>query len=560
MNIETAEYSLTQYFSNKNLTWMVLQNRDDIFDVYNIFFNMDAFNLLNHTNNCEMLYYYALYHNINNDAPNPEKYYIQSITSYNDTLINSPIYLQSLYQLASIYKKNNNYESMEKYMDLYLAHVIKSNVYNDYDNDIFINMGKYYLDKKNYAQACQYYCAAYDFGKFDQADKIYDIFEKYSNLLYSKNKYQESEQYFLKMIDFYDETKHKKNILATCYFNLAHVYNSTDIVQTTKYANYFVDFITSNELYDTYGPDMIISVASLCENYGFDIYERYNIKASYHGKMNVNQKMCEIYKKIITKLLENKEYDTALTCITRIKNNNPDKESLKNAHYGLAHIYLAKGDMENFTKYCMEYINFVVINNICDVKLLTELCLCGNINKTIELVNYLKSISGSQNLVDNVYNNCGDHYLEKKEYNVAEQLYKLSGQLNSKLTKIYAKQGTEHFNNGNNDLALECFGKAIELKGFDCASSMGMIYEKKNDMVSAEKYYVIAVTNGDYNCLINLSKIYETNKDYDSAIKYCKMAINNGYTPIIKYLSDLYIECGKIEESFELYSKYPNNF
>ena len=559
----TMEYSLTNHFNNKRLTWLKLSNQEDVINVYNIFFNTNAFNIQDHKNNFEVVYYYAVYCTSNNDLVNAEKYYEQSILAFNYNQTNNPIYLKALHKMITTHLSNNDVR-WEQYMDLYYDHVIKSNVHTTFDVDLFMDTGKYYFDKKNYGGAAKYYCAAYDFGKFDQADKIYDIFQKYSTLLYARGNCQEAEQYFLKIIDFYDDSKHKKSVLSDCYMSLANIYKSLDnIKDVIRYSTLFVDFVTGNELYETYDTDAIINLALLSGDYisEFELYERYSAKASYHGKMDINNRMTVIYNKVIKTLLENKNYDVALTCIMRIINNNPNGSSLASAHRGLAFVYLAKGDVFNYTKYTRDFVDQQIRNGNVDCKLVAELFLCDNVEKTVELINYVNQMLNGNKVVCDICGNCGDYYLEKKQYDVAERIYKLCGNDNTTgLAKIYVNQGYDHLKSNNNDLAIQSFEKAITNGGFDCANTMATLYDGKNDTDNAKKYYEMAINNGDYTCLVNLCKIYEKTQDYDTVVRYCKLAIDNRYVPAIKYLSDIYLECGNVDESFELFKKYADNF
>jgi len=45
-------------------------------------------------------------------------------------------------------------------------------------------------------------------------------------------------------------------------------------------------------------------------------------------------------------------------------------------------------------------------------------------------------------------------------------------------------------------------------------------YKEKNDFENAEKYYLIAIENGNANAINNLAYLYKTQKDYVNALKY----------------------------------------
>jgi hypothetical protein len=598
MIINTATYELEQYFNTNRLCWLTPKNDNDIIPIYNIYFNKFEFKLNDHLDNCEILYYYALYNEIHTNNKDAEKYYTLSVSNYNDNYINSPIYLQSIYKLYAHNKQIKNETLMITYMDKYLEQIVKSNIYNDFDINILTDMGKYFYNKKVIDKALKYYSTLYDLGKFDQDNNIYDMFNKYAEILFKKKDYIDSIEYYTKVIDFYDDTRHNKNILQNAYFKLATIYKNIDQSMTNNYCLLYIELVTSTELYDTVTTNNIIEVGKLFAD-EIELYEVYRVKAICNNKLNINIKISEIYKQIIDYLLSTNNTQVAITCLMFIITNNTDIETLNIAYSKLSRIYYLKGDNVNYCKYVTLCIQNLINHNshkLSDdntqllsfiAKLFTYHVTNGDniflnhnqltnvqnvsINITMELIdnmrNYLLSCNiDNKKFIKHVYDACGDVFVNIDLYENAEMLYNIGNLIfpqegkTSNYAKIYIKKGYSFVNNNQIDSAIKSFKQAIECKNFDCANSLGLLYEKQNNFDLAEKYFNLAVSNNDFNCITNLCSIYKQNNNYDNMVFVCNKALQHNYIPAIKLLSDIYLEYEKVDEAFELYKKYPTEF
>ena len=64
-----------------------------------------------------------------------------------------------------------------------------------------------------------------------------------------------------------------------------------------------------------------------------------------------------------------------------------------------------------------------------------------------------------------------------------------------------------------------------------CYNNLGVDYYLEKDYVNMEKYYMLAVGDGDSNAMVNLGRYYQNEKkDYINMEKYYMMAIDYGET------------------------------
>jgi tetratricopeptide (TPR) repeat protein len=125
---------------------------------------------------------------------------------------------------------------------------------------------------------------------------------------------------------------------------------------------------------------------------------------------------------------------------------------------------------------------------------------------------------------DSIYN-IAALYEEKNDINGAIILYN-EAIFFQKPKESYRKLAEIYLNQNKYDLSIEYNLKGIENNDCLCMKMLGFIYE---DIVGnfelAEKYYLMAINNGDKSSYYDLANFYEINNNLELAEKYLLMAI-----------------------------------
>ena len=82
---------------------------------------------------------------------------------------------------------------------------------------------------------------------------------------------------------------------------------------------------------------------------------------------------------------------------------------------------------------------------------------------------------------------------------------------------------------------------------------LGLAYQNLNDLINAEKYYLLAIEKGDIKALNNLAILYKNQGKAEQAEKYYLLAIQKGVKEALKNLANLYYDQGKAEQAEKYY-------
>jgi TPR repeat protein len=107
--------------------------------------------------------------------------------------------------------------------------------------------------------------------------------------------------------------------------------------------------------------------------------------------------------------------------------------------------------------------------------------------------------------------------------------------------------------NSNFDDALRKLELLKRINISDALFIEGYIYEQRADLVSAEKYYMMAVDKGNSDAMVNLGLLYDIEKkDIERAENYYQMAAKRGHTVAMINLGILY----KAKKDFAIAEKF----
>jgi lipoprotein NlpI len=138
------------------------------------------------------------------------------------------------------------------------------------------------------------------------------------------------------------------------------------------------------------------------------------------------------------------------------------------------------------------------------------------------------------------YNNRGDAYIVKGDYDHAIQDFDQAIQLMPDYALAFKNRGIAHGTKGDYDLAIEDFGQAILLKPDDASAfnSRGIAYGTKGDYVRAIQNFnqAIQLQPGYADAFNNRGSAYDDQGDFDHAIPDFDQAIrlNPGYALAFK--------------------------
>jgi len=82
---------------------------------------------------------------------------------------------------------------------------------------------------------------------------------------------------------------------------------------------------------------------------------------------------------------------------------------------------------------------------------------------------------------------------------------------------------------------------------------LGLAHQNLNDLINAEKYYLLAIEKGDIDALNNLAILYDCQAKADEAEKYYLLAIDKGVMDALYNLALLYQNQGKAEKAEKYY-------
>ena len=138
--------------------------------------------------------------------------------------------------------------------------------------------------------------------------------------------------------------------------------------------------------------------------------------------------------------------------------------------------------------------------------------------------------------------------VSKKEY---EGFFDLAVQINNDVVQ------QKNFAQGEKQkellvLAEKYYLIAISEGDYRAAAYLGSLYDQQGKLDLAEKYYKMAVSNGDKSMIVNLGTIYEDQKKFELAEKYYKEASDNGDSLAMENLGKLYRE----QKKWDLSEKY----
>jgi TPR repeat protein len=82
---------------------------------------------------------------------------------------------------------------------------------------------------------------------------------------------------------------------------------------------------------------------------------------------------------------------------------------------------------------------------------------------------------------------------------------------------------------------------------------LGLAYQNLNDLINAEKYYLLAIEKGVKDALNNLALLYDDQGKAEQAEKYYHLAIEKGNIKVLNNLANLYYDQGKEEQAEKNY-------
>jgi TPR repeat protein len=136
-------------------------------------------------------------------------------------------------------------------------------------------------------------------------------------------------------------------------------------------------------------------------------------------------------------------------------------------------------------------------------------------------------------------------FLQKKGSPLSYQL--------SESNKELLEKAINHYDQKEYNLALKNLN-SIHLNHPDIFYLIGLSYYELKDILQAEKYYKMAVEDGNVEAMFNLALLYEIEKkDFNQAEKYYKMAVEKGHTKATNNLA-LFYKCEK--KDFDQAEKY----
>lgn len=160
----------------------------------------------------------------------------------------------------------------------------------------------------------------------------------------------------------------------------------------------------------------------------------------------------------------------------------------------------------------------------------------------------INTVPNNKRLCPTFYNNLGITYEKIKKYDLAEQYYRQSINLNPEDAGSLNNLGMLYFLNTKKDYdkSIECFQKAIELKPENSSYYLGLAksYECKGLYDLAKDNYIKAIkyNSNNYNLYEDLAELYYNNiKDYNKAIEYyqkAKLLNKNNYEYDV-YINDI---------------------
>ncbi len=162
--------------------------------------------------------------------------------------------------------------------------------------------------------------------------------------------------------------------------------------------------------------------------------------------------------------------------------------------------------------------------------------------------NYTKAVGyfydGNKKMADEYFRKA----VSKKEY---DGFFDLAVQINNDVVQ------QKNFAQGEKQkellvLAEKYYLIAISEGDYRAAAYLGSLYDQQGKLDLAEKYYKMAVSNGDKSMIVNLGTIYEDQKKFELAEKYYKEASDNGDSLAMENLGKLYRE----QKKWDLSEKY----
>jgi TPR repeat protein/nucleoside-triphosphatase THEP1 len=269
-------------------------------------------------------------------------------------------------------------------------------------------------------------------------------------------------------------------------------------------------------------------------------------------------------------LIENKEYDIAITALEEIEQDDAEKDFLlalafyykrdypqaeknylqaidkgeTNALNNLANVYTEEGRIAEAEKYYLIAIDKGVVEasyNLANIY--------GRLNRIEESEKYYLlaiekgNISALNNLA-NLYKEIGR--IEESERYYLQAIHK--GDVNAvfNLANLYRMLGRI-------EESETYYLQAID-KGFvEAFYNLANIYKETDRNTEAKKYYLLAIDKGHVKAMNNLANLYMILGCIEESEKYYLQAIDKGVLEALNNLANLYKEIGRIEEAEKYY-------
>ncbi|ACF12910.1 TPR repeat-containing protein [Chloroherpeton thalassium ATCC 35110] len=114
-------------------------------------------------------------------------------------------------------------------------------------------------------------------------------------------------------------------------------------------------------------------------------------------------------------------------------------------------------------------------------------------------------------------------------------------------------QGLIYDESGNFNEAEKFYLMAIDNGDVGAMFGLANLYKETNRKEEAEKYYLMAIDNGDVQAMNNLANIYQKTNRKEEAEKFYLMAIDNGVAQAMNNLAILYENTNRKEEAEKFY-------
>jgi TPR repeat protein len=151
--------------------------------------------------------------------------------------------------------------------------------------------------------------------------------------------------------------------------------------------------------------------------------------------------------------------------------------------------------------------------------------------------------------------NLGKYYVNKQSFK-AEKYFRMALEHNN--PEALHNLAVLYMNHNMYDNAIEFFKMSVECGNVESMYELG-VYYSVNDIVEAEKYFLMAVNLNSINAMIGIASLYQTHDNNNEACKYYALAIDNGCLMVENNLNNIFRKTADLQLMSEYYNYLPSD-